>query len=222
MSKPKTLFSACTGQSPLLTWYDANEGRMELSGRVVGNWLIKLANLLTVEMGMLPGEVLRIDTPPHWKSCLLALAASSCGVLVDATAEEPDVVVSDTAQAADDFPAAREVLLLEAASLPLKYRGEVTWPCRDLLVEVRGMSDELEADLSPAFAEMILPGGIHLRSPLPEISSPRALAVHGPYSEEVLAAALANICGGGRLLVSPAPLTADVYAAEGITPLLGG
>ncbi|MBV7412846.1 hypothetical protein KRX56_08935 [Dermabacteraceae bacterium TAE3-ERU27] len=222
MPDPKTLFNACTGQGPLLTWYDPNEGRMELSGRVVGNWLIKLANLLTTEMGMLPGEVLRIDTPPHWKSCLVALAASSCGIVVDATSQEPDVVVSDTPQAADDFPAAREVLLLEAASLPLKYRGEVAWPCRDLLVEVRGMSDELEADLSPAFAEMILPGGIHLRSPLPQPSSPRALALHAPYSEKVLAAALANVCGGGRLLVSPEPLSAERYAAEGTTPLLGG
>ncbi len=61
--------------SPRLTWYGPDAERVELSGRVLDNWVAKTSNLLQDELDAEPGMRLRLDLPAHWKSMIWALAA---------------------------------------------------------------------------------------------------------------------------------------------------
>ncbi len=110
---------------PRLTWYDDADGptrgeRIELSGRVLANWVAKAANLLTDELGVERGDVVVLDLPAHWRALYWALAAWRVGAVV---ALGPDsravVVVTDRPQDAAIAPGARVV----AVSLPALARG---------------------------------------------------------------------------------------------------
>ncbi|MGN6611359.1 MAG: TIGR03089 family protein [Angustibacter sp.] len=110
---------------PRLTWYDDADGptrgeRIELSGRVLANWVAKAANLLTDELGVERGDVVVIDLPAHWRAVYWALAAWRVGAVV---ALEPDsravAVVTEQPQDTAIAPGARVV----AVSLPALARG---------------------------------------------------------------------------------------------------
>src|SRR6476469_2959124 len=86
---------------PRLTVYDDADGptrgeRIELSGRVLANWVAKAANLLVDELGVERGDVVVLDLPTHWRAVYWALAVWRVGAVV---AVEPDpravVVVTD-------------------------------------------------------------------------------------------------------------------------------
>ena len=66
--------------SPRLTWYGPDAERVELSGRVLDNWVAKTSNLLQDELDAEPGMRLRLDLPAHWKSVIWALAAWQLGM----------------------------------------------------------------------------------------------------------------------------------------------
>lgn len=73
---------------PRVTVYDDTDGptrgeRVELSARVLANWVAKAANLLRDDLDAGPGTVVRLDLPPHWRTLYWALAAWSVGALVD-------------------------------------------------------------------------------------------------------------------------------------------
>lgn len=60
---------------PRLTHYDA-DGRIELSGKVLLNWVAKAANLLTTEYDSRPRTSVGLDLPVgHWRAAYWALAA---------------------------------------------------------------------------------------------------------------------------------------------------
>jgi uncharacterized protein (TIGR03089 family) len=110
---------------PRLTWYDDADGptrgeRIELSGRVVANWVAKAANLLADELGVERGDVVVLDLPAHWRALYWALATWRAGAVVS---PEPDaravVVVTDRPQETPIAPGARVV----AVSLPALARG---------------------------------------------------------------------------------------------------
>lgn len=153
------------GPHPVLAWY-GESSRIELSGHVLANWLIKTIGHLHDEIALEPGEQLVLDLPPHWKRLVLALAAWALGAEVTVldrddeaarTAEEaeeadrtglasdadsPRVVATDRpgsalAQSAD------EVLALQAVSLAPRFDGELPPLAHDWLGEVRGSSDRL-------------------------------------------------------------------------------
>lgn len=65
--------------SPRLTWYDVNGERVELSGHVLANWIIKTTNLLTEEFEIAPGQSALIDLPAHWRGLVWALATWRAG-----------------------------------------------------------------------------------------------------------------------------------------------
>lgn len=102
---------------PRITTYDDTDGptrgeRIELSARVLGNWVSKAANALQDELDVAPGSVVRLDLPPHWRTAYWALAAWSVGatVTVDAGGPSPDVVVTTEADVAAQ-PGPRGVLV---------------------------------------------------------------------------------------------------------------
>jgi uncharacterized protein (TIGR03089 family) len=90
---------------PRITVYDDTDGptrgeRIELSARVLANWVAKAGNLLQDELDAGPGTVVRLALPPHWRTVYWAFAAWSVGACVEVA--EPgddgsgaDVVVTD-------------------------------------------------------------------------------------------------------------------------------
>ena len=65
--------------SPRLTWYGPDSERVELSGRVLDNWVAKTSNLLQDELDAEPGMRLRLDLPAHWKSMILGPGRLAAG-----------------------------------------------------------------------------------------------------------------------------------------------
>lgn len=105
---------------PRITVYDDTDSptrgeRIELSARVLVNWVAKAANLLQDDLDAGVGAVVRLDLPPHWRTLYWAFAVWSVGACVDvpgsrggyagSRAEPPpgrvDVVVTDDPRAAE-------------------------------------------------------------------------------------------------------------------------
>lgn len=219
------------GPGPVLAWY-GEAARIELSGHVLANWVIKTIGHLHDEIALAPGELVVLDLPPHWKRLVLALAAWSLGAEVvvlerdettqppaeDAVPEEPRVVATDRpasplAQSAD------EVLALQAVSLAPRYDGELPALVHDWLSEVRGSSDRLgvalprwsgPAPLEPAVPQR--PSTAH-GTPLPRV----LVEDDGlPAAAQLLGALLA---GGG--IVGPASAVGEHQEREeGVTEQL--
>lgn len=94
---------------PRLTWYDDEPGptlgeRIELSARVLANWVSKAANLLQDDAAAGPGTTVGLDLPAHWRSLYWALAAWSVGatVVVGEEASGADVLVTESPTTAAD------------------------------------------------------------------------------------------------------------------------
>jgi uncharacterized protein (TIGR03089 family) len=73
---------------PRITAYDDTDSptrgeRIELSARVLANWVAKAANLLQDDLDAGVGTVVRLDLPPHWRTLYWALAVWSVGGCVD-------------------------------------------------------------------------------------------------------------------------------------------
>jgi len=92
---------------PRLTWYDDEPGptsgeRIELSARVLANWVSKAANLLQDDAAAGPGTTVGLDLPAHWRSLYWALATWSVGatVVVGDAVARADVLVTDSPAAA--------------------------------------------------------------------------------------------------------------------------
>lgn len=67
------------GTSPRLIWYGPDSERVELSGRVLDNWVAKTSNLLVDELDAEAGTTVLLDLPPHWRSLSWALAGWQIG-----------------------------------------------------------------------------------------------------------------------------------------------
>lgn len=86
---------------PRLTWYDDEPGptqgeRIELSAKVLTNWVNKAGNLLQDDAAAGPGTTVGIDLPTHWRAVYWALATWSVGaeVVLGDEALEADVLVT--------------------------------------------------------------------------------------------------------------------------------
>ena len=117
---------------PRVTVYDDTDSptrgeRIELSARVLANWVAKAANLLRDDLDAGPGTVVLLDLPPHWRTLYWAFAAWSVGACVEvppsrttpgaghvASALTPDVVVTDAVDVAER---AAEAVLVTLAAL---------------------------------------------------------------------------------------------------------
>ncbi|MDO5645546.1 MAG: TIGR03089 family protein [Dermabacter sp.] len=146
------------GPRPALVTYGA-DGRTELSGRVLANWLIKWINLCRDELGAAEGADVVIDMPGHWKRAVLAHGAWLMGARVTVRGQVPDAELPEAiAILATDRPdsplAARadDVLALEPVSLALAFTGALGPLDVDWLEAVRAQPDQLTAPL-PAPSE---------------------------------------------------------------------
>ena len=94
---------------PRLTWYDDTPGptngeRIELSARVLTNWVSKAANLLQDDCAAGPGTTVGLDVPAHWRGVYWGMATWSVGatVVLGRAATDADVLITtDPATAAE-------------------------------------------------------------------------------------------------------------------------
>ena len=146
-SVPTILSTLRTRQatSPALIWYGPGFERIELSGKVLDNWVAKTSNLLVDELDAEPGIRLRLDLPPHWKTLVWALAAwqTGCTVLVgDAAgdgAAEADVTVTASQEVLD--AAEGTVVAVAQGALELRWSGGLPAAAVDYAAEVRSYAD---------------------------------------------------------------------------------
>ena len=202
-----------TGPHPVLAWY-GEAARIELSGHVLANWVIKAIGHLDGELALAAGDEVVLDLPPHWKRLVLALAAWSLGASArtagDSPAgDQPQVVATDR-PASELAEGADEVLALEAVSLAPRFSGQLPTMVHDWAAEVRAFPDQLSVPL-PSWT-----------GPDPRLgtaegttAAPRLL-VDGDGLEVMPAVLAAWLAGGG--IVGPAgAISAQQATEEGVT-----
>lgn len=112
---------------PRVTFYDdsVNVGeRIELSGKVLANWVSKAANLLQDEFDAGPGTRISLRLPPaHWRTVYWALATWSVGATVVAGLDQDgavDVVIGE-----EPVPTVSNVIVVTLAALARQHPGDV-------------------------------------------------------------------------------------------------
>src|SRR5690625_2937768 len=135
---------------PRITWYAAGGERVELSGRVLENWVAKTTNMLVEEFDAGPGVRVLLDMPTHWKQVVWALSVWRAGatlVLADEGAELgaplPDVIVTAVPERWTEVPRATRVIAIALPSLARGWDGELPRGIVDGVAEVPLFDDLL-------------------------------------------------------------------------------
>ena len=143
---------------PRITFYDDEPGptrgeRIELSGRVLANWVAKAGNALQEEYDVEPGSVVRLDLPAlHWRTAYWALAVWSVGAAVSLADGPADLTVTDDPQTGADGP----VVLVTLAALARAHPGPVPAHAMDEARELATYGDQLEAWAEPGGSDPAL------------------------------------------------------------------
>lgn len=167
MSTPASaLLSALRTQqatSPALIWYGSAGERIELSGKVLDNWVAKTANFLVDELDAEPGLRLRLELPVHWKTLVWILAGwqTGCTVVWDPEGGSAAADVTVTASAQRSAPGT--VVAVALGALDLSYPADLAPGVVDYAAEVRSYADT------------------YVEGPAPDAGVP-ALEVHGGTS----------------------------------------
>lgn len=83
-------------EHPMLTWYGPADERVDLTGKTAANWMIKAANLLTMELACEPGMTVWLDLPVHWRTLIWAHATWCTGARIMFTGDDADIAVTAT------------------------------------------------------------------------------------------------------------------------------
>jgi uncharacterized protein (TIGR03089 family) len=230
---------------PRVTVYDDTDSptrgeRIELSARVLANWVAKAANLLRDDLDAGPGSVVLLDLPPHWRTLYWAFAAWSVGACVEVPAHRtsadagtgpspaaagsaaPDVVVTDAVDVAD---AADEAVLVTLAGLARAAAGPVPAGVVDEARELATHGDVFDAWDDPDGSDPALrtPTTVVTYSDLvpSPAGDPRRVHTASTDTAAFLRLALAVWAADGSLVVTrgaPDPaVLASRLAAEGVT-----
>lgn len=154
-------FRAATG-APRLIWYGPGSERVELSGRVLENWVAKTSNLLVEELDAEAGTVVAMDMPPHWKTLVWALAGWQVGAVTLLDSDAPaDIRVTMEAGTEGSEPANRDELLVLVApgALDLRWSGPVPSDAVDYAATVRSFGDVYLEAPADSGAELLRAGG---------------------------------------------------------------
>lgn len=211
---------------PRVTFYDdsVNVGeRIELSGKVLANWVSKAANLLQDELDVGPGSVVRIDLPAtHWRTLYWALAAWSVGATVDVSGSGPAALLLtadvDAAAGSDADATALVTLAALARQAPSPAPGAI-----DEARELSTYADHLDAWDEPAPDDDALVGHeVHTYGDVvPDHGWPTGSRVHVTGDREsVLRDSLAAWAVDGSVLLvlgADTERIADRLAREGVT-----
>lgn len=125
--------------APRLTWYGPDSERVELSGRVLDNWVAKTSNLLQDELDAEPGMRLGLALPAHWKALVWALAGWQLGLEAVLDGGPADFLA--TAAPADAPKGHHAVIAVALPALAMRWPGELPGGCIDYAAEVRSHGD---------------------------------------------------------------------------------
>jgi len=220
--------------APRLTWYGPDGERVELSGKVLDNWVAKTANFLQDELDAAPGGSIALDLPGHWKSSVLALAALNLGLTV-----RPGTPGDDEELSASDLVATADAGLLERAgevdtqlvavslgALAPRWPGTLPAGVVDYAAEVRSHGDVFLPWMDPTGQEMLLVSEdqAYDDAGLPAFATPteqgaRVLVHAADGLTSVLAHSLgAWLAGGSVVLVHESvPVTERLLESERVT-----
>jgi uncharacterized protein (TIGR03089 family) len=218
------------GARPCLTWYGTGGERVELSGRVLGNWVTKATNMLVEEADAGPGVRVHVALPAHWRALVWAAAAWNAGaevVLGDAGAA--DVVVTDRpAELAERATAGALVIAVALPALALSFPSARPAGALDGAADLMSYGDTL-GPLAPLDPQRpALDGGVSHAQLLPWARraagsdawppAPRVLVRTDGVARVLGAAWAAWASGGSVVLVGDAMLdVAAVAAAERVS-----
>lgn len=243
ISIPTLLSTLRTSQatSPALVWYGPEAERIELSGRVLDNWVAKTSNLLVEELDAEPGVRVRLDLPAHWKTLVWALAAwqTGCTVVLGDSVEEPGADVTVTASQDVLDASSGTVVAVAQGAMELRWTGGLPAGAVDFAAEVRSFADTFMPDQSAEedFTALFSPAGPGADGALAltygalaeltaaEAAGAQTLLVPAlPDLPAVLTAALRTWAAGGTVVLT-APeveITERLLAAERVTARLAG
>ncbi len=166
MTTPTQLLDALVGRDPSrprLTWYDDADGRtrgerIELSGRVLANWVAKAANLLTDELGVERSDVVVIDLPVHWRGVYWALAVWRVGATVslDGDARAAVVVTDRPGHAA--HPTGPRLVAVSLPALARAWDGPPLEGTLDEAADLSGQPDVFAPYDEPETSDLALAG----------------------------------------------------------------
>lgn len=125
--------------APRLTWYGPDSERVELSGRVLDNWVAKTSNLLQDELDAEPGMRLRLGLPAHWKALVWALAGWQLGLETVFDGGPADFLATDNPGGDDQQDDA--VIAVALPALAMRWAGDLPAGCLDYAAEVRSHGD---------------------------------------------------------------------------------
>jgi uncharacterized protein (TIGR03089 family) len=214
---------------PRVTFYEDSPGptqgeRIELSAKVLANWVSKAANALQEEWDLAPGSAVRLALPPHWRSLYWALAVWSVGATVVLDDGPSDLVVTDDVALVAASPGPRVLVTLAALA-----RGAAVPPPPDVMDEARELStyaDQFSPWEEPAPSDVALRDGASTtayETVVPQGCWADGSRVHIADGDlgQVLATALAAWAVDGSLVLSrgsgPEGGRAARLGAEGVT-----
>ena len=198
---------------PRVTFYEDTRGpthgeRIEISGKVLANWVSKAGNALQDEFDLGPGSVVRMALPPHWRALYWALAVWSVGATVDcAGAGAPDLLICDDPAVATTLdPPAGDVVLVTLGALARSHGGTVPARAMDEARELATYGDQLVAVTEPGPDDLaLIANGARTvyRDVVPQPGWPAGARVHlsGDLSQ-VLGSALAAWAVDGSVVLA--------------------
>lgn len=129
---------------PWLVWYSPDE-RVELTGHVLGMWAAKCAGLLSAEADA--GPQVHIALPVGWRALTWCLGTWLAGgtAMVGATHPLPGGQVSVASTPSLLSPDAEVQVLVPAASLAIRYDGELPPLVLDGVADVMTYADRFAA-----------------------------------------------------------------------------
>ncbi|MFN8097433.1 MAG: TIGR03089 family protein [Dermatophilaceae bacterium] len=216
---------------PRITCYDDGTGeRIELSARVLANWVAKAANLLQDEFEVGPGSVVALDLPPHWRTLYWALAVWRTGAAVllpplgEATSADVAVTTGDRAAAGADSWGGAAVIAVTLAALARRSPVALPAGVLDEAADLATFPDVVEPfDEASDDAPALIVGGEHAAYGMVVVTGGTpGERVHTATTDagDFLRLALRTYAADGSLVLSIAPDPARLPArldAEGVS-----
>jgi uncharacterized protein (TIGR03089 family) len=145
--------------APRLTWYGPEAERVELSGKVLDNWVAKTSNLLQDELDAAPGMRLALDLPAHWKAMVWALAGWQLGLETVLNGDAADFLATAAPDAVEGKYDA--VVAVALPALAMRWDGGLPPGCLDYAAEVRSHGDVFmqHADPDPSACAIVTSDG---------------------------------------------------------------
>ena len=198
---------------PLVTFYDlATSERVELSVATFDNWVCKIANLLSDDLGRGPGDRISIHLPPHWQTPALMIGAWRAGLTLDLTGAPTEVTVVGPAPPPGSYTDGGDGQVVICSLRPLG--GPMLEPLPegwlDFAVEVPSQPDVL---VTASTVTPDDPATVFLTGPL----------THGSLvAQAVATAGELGLPTGGRLITDANPARASGMVPALASPLVVG